>query len=606
MASHTLVAIGSGGSLSAAHLAATLHSKRTGQLATFTTPLEFSRGVDTSVSSSVLLLSAGGRNPDILSAFRQAAEAEVAWIGAICGVIGSPLAKLAKANEFTSLVEYAIPAGKDGFLATNSLLAVSTLLVRAFGETSNQLPSTFEELIGAADVDSFLKATTVGSIEDLVERESLVVLYGPSTKGAALDLESKLTEAALARVQLTDYRNFGHGRHHWFAKRAKESALLALAAPEDRSLCERTLALLPSSIPKVIAKLPEISSALPLQALLYAFALTKAFGDARGIDPGRPSVPEFGRKLYHLRERRPRQVQTGTLEAAVRRKQRVAGGGETATWRRYAEEHLALLQNTPFNAVVFDYDGTLCGPKERFLGPSVAISSQIVRLLKGGVRLAIATGRGRSVRTDLQKRVPKDFWKFVLIGYYNGSEIGTLADNGCPDRTESTVENLGAVLQSLTLDPLLEQWCNYSVRRYQITLEPRESFTGSRLWQRAMEHVSQIGAQGVKVVSSTHSVDIIAPEASKINLVNALAKEPGMPPEHKILCIGDRGRWPGNDYELLHQPFALSTDEVSGDPLTCWNFAPAGCRGTQATHFYLASAKIASGKVQLVLGGSRK
>jgi HAD superfamily hydrolase (TIGR01484 family) len=604
VAPHTLIAVGSGGSLSAAHLAAVLHSKRSGQLATFATPLEFSREISANASSSVLLLSAGGRNADILSAFQQAVRAEVPWIGTVCGVVGSPLAKLARDNEFTSLVEYASPAGKDGFLATNSLLAVFTILLRAFSDPSENLPLTLEQLLGAADADCFLKATTVGSINNLVERESLVVLYSPSTKSAALDLESKLTEAALARVQLADYRNFGHGRHHWFAKRAKESALLALSTPEDRSLCDRTLAVLPPSVPKVIARLPEISNALPLQALVYAFALTNAFGGARGIDPGRPSVPEFGRKLYHLRERLVRRPKSDILEAAVRRKMRASGGGEPATWRRYAEDQLDLIRETSFAAVVFDYDGTLCSQKERFLGPSERITSQIEALLNRGVQLAIATGRGRSVRADLQRRLPKTFWKSIMIGYYNGSEIGALADDDCPDRTESAVDILTPILSSLLLDTTLQEWCKYSVRRYQITLEPRECSAGPRLWQRAMEHVTQVGARGVKVVSSTHSVDIVAPEVSKTNLVKALAKHVGMPAEHKILCIGDRGKWPGNDYELLHRPFALSTDEVSGDALTCWNFSPAGCRGTQATHFYLTNAKVSSGNVRLTFGGS--
>jgi hypothetical protein len=53
------------------------------------------------------------------------------------------------------------------------------------------------------------------------------------------------------------------------------------------------------------------------------------------------------------------------------------------------------------------------------------------------------------------------------------------------------------------------------------------------------------------------------------------------------LIIGDLGRWPGNDAGLLGNPFALSVDEVSGDPYTCWNLARPGHRGVQAALDYL-------------------
>jgi hypothetical protein len=62
-----------------------------------------------------------------------------------------------------------------------------------------------------------------------------------------------------------------------------------------------------------------------------------------------------------------------------------------------------------------------------------------------------------------------------------------------------------------------------------------------------------------------------------------------------ILTIGDRGRWPGNDFELLREPFALSVDEISVDPDTCWNLALPGQRGLAVTIDYLAALDVTSG-----------
>jgi hypothetical protein len=51
--------------------------------------------------------------------------------------------------------------------------------------------------------------------------------------------------------------------------------------------------------------------------------------------------------------------------------------------------------------------------------------------------------------------------------------------------------------------------------------------------------------------------------------------------------LGDRGRWPGNDFDLLSDVLGLSVDEVSSDPLQCWNLAPPGLLGPQAAVYYL-------------------
>lgn len=584
---YPLLAIGSGGSLSAAHLAAALHQRRTRNLTSVSTPLEFLSLAQT--SAAVLLLSAGGRNPDVLAALWHALNSEPPWTTIVCGSRSSPLGKLAIGNEYCGLFEYAPPAGKDGFLATNSLLATFALLLRIYAAPGEELPESFEELLGVSDLGKFLEHTSTGEIQQLVDRETVVILHGLATKTAAVDLESKLTEAALARVQLADYRNFAHGRHHWLAKRASESAVLALSTPDDQDICLRTLALLPNDIPQLIANFPKTSLATPLQTLVFAFALTEQFGRARKIDPGRPSVPEFGRKLYHLRPQRKRK-DTSAHSAPVQRKLRAAhippGAADEEFWISCLQTQLATIQKQRFSAIIFDYDGTLCSAERRLKGPTAEMAGQILKLLECGVGVGIATGRGRSVRLDLQKCLAKEHWGSVLIGYYNASDISTLADDTAPCRSETLVESLIPAYETLQADKVLRESCSWTLRPRQITLEPRSWLNGHRLWERANERLQRSNSAGVRAVSSTHSIDVIAPDVSKVSLLDALVSLRQISKD-EILCIGDRGKWPGNDHELLTHSFALSADEVSADPLTGWSLAPAGCRGTQATMYYL-------------------
>jgi hypothetical protein len=90
-----------------------------------------------------------------------------------------------------------------------------------------------------------------------------------------------------------------------------------------------------------------------------------------------------------------------------------------------------------------------------------------------------------------------------------------------------------------------------------------------------------------ELVRSTHSVDILRSGVSKVNLVSKIEKQLAESVCGEVLRVGDLGRWPGNDYQLLAHEFGLSVDQVSLNPRTCWNLAPAGHRGTQATLDYL-------------------
>ena len=105
---------------------------------------------------------------------------------------------------------------------------------------------------------------------------------------------------------------------------------------------------------------------------------------------------------------------------------------------------------------------------------------------------------------------------------------------------------------------------------------------------------------GVTVIRSSHSIDVLAPEISKRTLVRQVRELVGEAGTTAVLCIGDRGRWPGNDFALLQEPYSLSVDEVSPDPNTGWNLAPAGHRGVQGTLDYLAAMQMLHGSYQLI------
>jgi fructoselysine-6-P-deglycase FrlB-like protein len=570
-ASGPLLAVGSGGSLTAASYAAFLHEETHGYLARAATPLDAVDVASKLRGFHVLLVSSGGRNRDGLQACEALLRAEPASATIVTASKGSPLALLGRRYD-ANVLEYELPVPKDGFLATNSLFAFCTLIARAY-RGDGDLPS---ELGGLVDPDS-LAERIASEAPALLKRDVFLVLHGASGRAAALDLESKFSEAALGSVHLADYRNFGHGRHHWLAKRARATAVVAFMHEHERTLAQRTLAQLPPDVPRLTIPLRGDSRRSMLEGLYSCYQLVAAVGRQRDIDPGRPGVPAFGSKLYSLRMPEPRAL--SRVDAAARRKQCGHGGGNVdPVWQSAARAAISALSNARFSSLAIDYDGTLCAPRERFGTVREEIASELVRLARAGLHFGIATGRGKSVRDSLRKAIPERLWSQFRVGYYNGGIISALADD-LPRSALEPRKELAPVVRALKETAQLEPLATLEARNPQVTIECRRREDAECVWEMVQLCVARAVAPGVTLVRSSHSIDILAPSVTKLAVVQAL---PG-----PVLRIGDRGRFPGNDFALLDDPLGLSVDEVSASTAHCWNLLSVGNRGVVGALEYL-------------------
>ena len=190
----------------------------------------------------------------------------------------------------------------------------------------------------------------------------------------------------------------------------------------------------------------------------------------------------------------------------------------------------------------------------------------------------------------------------ILIGYYNGAEVAPLDDDEAPNGAETSCASLQPLVDALRSHPELAKCARQENRPFQITLEALRVMPESRLWDLAQQVILLADAKGVTVTRSSHSIDIVAAGVSKQNVVRRLREAVG---DSHILAIGDRGRWPGNDYELLREPFALSVDEISVDPVTCWHLGEAGQRGPAVTLDYLSALEVDGGHLWFGEGALR-
>jgi hypothetical protein len=578
-----VIAIGSGGSHSTAILVADIHQRQTGEVGRADTPWMAASYLKQLKGSAVVLVSGAGRNPDILGVARRAVQSEPESLIALCASKSSPLARIVGNYARGFCFDFDVPAGKDGFLATNSLLALGVLVLKGHG-IRDVLPQSLDP--GAIVVDGNRKKLSAVD-DDFFTRNSVAVLYGPDARVAAADLESKLVEAGLVSAHLADYRNFAHGRHHWFAKHP-ESRVIALASDDDIELARRTLALLPRHISSLLVTSTRSGPSAWVELQVAVFELVRRYGQAVGIDPGRPGVPEFGRRIYHLNAFKDRK--TTIQDASVDRKIK-AGVGRNPRSRQQAEaafrELCRRFSRTKFHGLVLDYDGTICDHEDRFLAIRPETARELKRLTAAGFLLGIATGRGQSVRKALRAAIPKKQWNKVWVGYYNGGITAVLDDDDQP-RTDKAIR---PQLQKAAdcLEKKLGDQVQLSLRPDQVTIESSSSLDVRALWSMVVRSLAEPRVPEVRVLASTRSVDVVPEDTSKLRVLRALGE---VQPNGSFMCIGDRPCWPGNDAELLTHEFSLSVDEVDGSLDSVWNLAPAGVLGSAALRYYLGRIRM--------------
>lgn len=598
-----LIVVASGGAKVVAEWACRLHRVAFGSPAVALTPLEYA-SLTAPVRATTWLLSAGGRHPDIHQAAQAAKRRGDFAVTGIIGQSGTPLEQWLKRELGATSVTLALPAGVDGFLATNSVWAMACTLTQAYAPW---LTKPGDGAISDDALDSVLRWTVneAATLRDITPLgEDLVVLHDMWCMLGAQDLEARLIEASLSNVWLADFRNFGHGRHFWTADRPDRTTLIALWTPSVDVMAEQSLALLPHTLPVKRVRIPFPGAVGALAALAWSIHATPHWGNARQRDPGRPGVPPFGERLYEGGFPYPSDRVADPIAAAIGRKAwgPLPEGLSMARWRDAHDRARARFKHAAISAIVMDFDGTLIESANRYEPLEPAIGAQLCRLLEAGMWIGVATGRGDSVQTSLHAVIPEHLRERVWVGYHNGARVQRLGDNvdgldGPPIDAlfRRACDALERELQGAGLATL-------RVRAYQLTLSPASGQTLESVWRAAKECLARHELDGIGVWLSSHSVDVVASACCKLHVVRQIAALSGCDPED-VLRIGDRGAWPGNDWQLLNAPLGLSVDQCSADLESCWNFNPIGLRGTQATHFLLSRLKNEGTGMRLMLEG---
>lgn len=601
-----LAIVGSGGSYSAALVVAMFREIAFGSPSVAMTPLEFVSALDR-LAPHVLLLSAEGKNKDILAAARRAAAADLAS-AAVTLTEHNPLAAYGNESRAARIFAFQMDWVKDGYLATNSLLATVLLLYRAFfGKDCFSGP--IAELFEARRLQDRRRQvrSLCASLTKAAPRNAprnVLLLYSAAAQSFAVDVESKLSEAALAHVQITDFRQFAHGRHLQLSRATAPDVICAFSASE-RELALRTQELLPRHVNVVMLEIGgDTPQDIAIGGLLDAMFLTEAIGLAATVDPGDPDVPEYGRAIHRLDPDallKPAPP-ISSVELAIRRKSggtvvSPAGSPDGAA-HRAALDYLDRVTSSSIKAIVCDFDGTLCRTEDRFEDMAPEMAALISELIRNGCAVAIASGRGDSLHSSLRRSFSPELHASITVGYYSGGFISTLDLPFTHPAPDYRFEGLYWWLLKSAY-PDLSQPLHELARGGQFSLRIADSCRAVQLSNAIKHWIGQNAQQGWRVFCSGHSIDVLDSGTSKRAVVERVAADARADVFKEILRLGDCGREDGNDFELLNQGLGLSSDSVSFDLASCWNFSPPGCNQSEATMHYLSSLNHEDGVLRM-------
>jgi hypothetical protein len=133
---------------------------------------------------------------------------------------------------------------------------------------------------------------------------------------------------------------------------------------------------------------------------------------------------------------------------------------------------------------------------------------------------------------------------------------------------------LDDIYDKIKHDALLTSLATAAHKRAQITLRVQRGKNPAAAIAVVRDLIATTAAMSLKVVQSSHSIDIIPLERTKRACIKQA--QDSLLAGQSVLTIGDRGAASGNDFDLLTHPFSLSVDAVSTALDSCWNLLPPG------------------------------
>jgi len=293
--------VGSGGSLSASIFGEQLVLRITGRTAKALPPFEFEGLKNLQEDTVVWLLSYGGSNPDIMGAAMRISELETRNCIVLTGARTSELTKFAKDHSWHTIF---LRAEERGFVSTIGMLAMISALVGIF-EPDEEI-GKLEDFFDARNLLSLVTNAERTSMEiathfpNKIDSAHIIGLGSGWGWPALVDFESKIVEGGICTMEISEIKNFTHGRYINALAHRQNRHFILFSSPLEAELVaffDRKLKkYFPQRLEILRTDLPGAKGAIDLviQAMILAFHL----GEKAARDLRKPKYPPEARGLY--------------------------------------------------------------------------------------------------------------------------------------------------------------------------------------------------------------------------------------------------------------------------------------------------------------------
>lgn len=222
------------------------------------TPYSFASVSDDAVRNSrCMLMSASGNNDDIAYAARRCVKLNPQNTACYTYDTGKDddgrnnllsLLNGTGARVFKYPHPYYLPRPKRGFISSRTKFYKYAILYRAF--TGKTISNRIEVDLAPEKCFTYRLNKEGTNLPNLRKINHFCVLYGGFGQPVAGDIESMFAETGMASVQMSDYRNFCHGRFIFVGNHTKnpkepriesDAAVIMLITPREKEIAKRLL-----------------------------------------------------------------------------------------------------------------------------------------------------------------------------------------------------------------------------------------------------------------------------------------------------------------------------------------------------------------------------
>ena len=535
------------------------------------------------VPQGVILVSASGRNSDILAALHRAIASRAAPLVLVTTNANAPL--LERIGDYPNAFSILIPSPpheREGFFGVQSLLSIMAAFARTVPGASSMLqPSPSEWLASICRASAAFIDKEADRVTSVAAAAHVVGLATGWALPCLSDFESKFVEGGLGWLEASEAKNFTHGRFVNTLRRSGQSSLVLFLLRENSDVARAYLEHYGSLVP-ILPVVADTSGPFGCCELtVRMFYLFSKIAQLRQIEISRPHVPDAARKMFRgVGLYRALNFETRIdplVDAVVAIKRTVAtaagiGGDEVPSAVPFAvvRASLADVFSTEFHALVCDYDGTLIPLQARNAGLSPELAAAFQQVLASGVPIAVITGRGRSAVADLRSAIPARYANQIYCYLYNGGALWRL-DEAMP-RLVVECEGIAELESRLRTCGDLQLFVD-SIECASLRCQVTAHLSDVAHAAAALGIVEALLADraDITIRTSGRSIDVFPARVSKTQACHdfksrALAEHGGM----DVLIIGDRAEKGGNDFDLLQEQFSYSVGNLHWSPTTCF------------------------------------